>query len=267
MSFFIDPTEVLALIQSNPDTDYCIVDLSSEASYLQGHIPGAVHLPPSALVCGQAPAPGKLPSKEQLMQVFSYLGTKPDTEFIVYDDEGGGWAGRFIWTLDVIGHKQYRYVDGGILAWREEGLAQEQKAQQRESTRFDFELHKEAIAEIPDILQGLSKPDFQVWDARSPLEYSGQRITAAKAGHIPGAINCEWTSLMDTDRGYRLKTDVEQILQNLGINNTQKIVTHCQSHHRSGFTYIVGKHLGFSIRGYHGSWAEWGNHPETPVEL
>jgi len=45
------------------------------------------------------------------------------------------------------------------------------------------------------------------------------------------------------------------------------MITHCQSHHRSGFTYLVGKALGFNIRAYHGSWAEWGNHPTTPVEV
>ena len=67
-------------------------------------------------------------------------------------------------------------------------------------------------------------------------------------------------------RGLRIRQDAREYLADLGINESQKIVTHCQSHHRSGFTYLVGKTLGFDIRGYHGSWSEWGNHPDTPTE-
>ena len=71
---------------------------------------------------------------------------------------------------------------------------------------------------------------------------------------------------MDRDNALRIRTDAREYLAALGLTADKRIVTHCQSHHRSGFTYLVGKALGFNIRGYHGSWAEWGNHPTTPVE-
>jgi len=92
-------------------------------------------------------------------------------------------------------------------------------------------------------------------------------MTAAKNGHIPGAINAEWTSLMDRNNSLRIRKDAKEYLASLGLTSDKSIVTHCQSHHRSGFTYLVGKALGFNIRAYHGSWSEWGNHPNTPVEV
>ena len=64
----------------------------------------------------------------------------------------------------------------------------------------------------------------------------------------------------------RIRTDAREYLASLGLTADKRIITHCQSHHRSGFTYLVGKAVGLNIRAYHGSWAEWGNHPTTPVE-
>ena len=134
-------------------------------------------------------------------------------------------------------------------------------------SKVDLKIDTKVVIEIPDIIAELDKADFVVWDARSPAEYRGERVMGLKAGHIPGAINAEWTSLMDRENGLRIRKDAKEYLASLGLTVDKRIITHCQSHHRSGFTYLVGKALGFNIRGYHGSWAEWGNHPTTPVEI
>jgi thiosulfate/3-mercaptopyruvate sulfurtransferase len=61
-------------------------------------------------------------------------------------------------------------------------------------------------------------------------------------------------------------SDIASQLQEIGIDKHKKIITHCETHHRSGLTYLVGKALGYDIRAYDGSWSEWGNHPNTPIE-
>lgn len=271
LPLLVSPAELAESISLlNANKNICIVDLSTETNYLQGHIPGAVFLPYQSLISGTAPAPGKLPDTERLVEIFNYLEKEENTHFVVCDDEGGGWAGRFIWTLDVIGHKKYSYIDGGMLAWKKEGLVLEtgqgqQKAQNKRLNKINID--RSPIAELKMIAKDVGKERFVVWDARSPEEYSGSKIFAAKGGHIPGAINVEWTSLMDADRNYKIRKDAKEFLAKLGIDGSLPIITHCQTHHRSGFTYLVGKTLGYDICAYDGSWAEWGNHPDTPVEI
>lgn len=94
-----------------------LVDLSSANRYVSGHIPGARFVEGKRTQLGQPPAPGLLPAQADLEKLFSELGHREDAVYVVYDDEGGGWAGRFIWLLDVIGHKRYHYLNGGIQAW------------------------------------------------------------------------------------------------------------------------------------------------------
>lgn len=187
--------------------------------------------------------------------------------YVVYDDEGGGWAGRFIWLLDVIGHRAYHYLDGGIHAWIAEGYDVTQDVPPAVGGPVALTLHDEPTATREYLQSRLGAADLAIWDARSAAEYRGEKVLAAKGGHIPGAANFEWTAGMDKERSLRIRTDMPEILKDLGITPDKEVITHCQTHHRSGFTYLVAKALGYPrVKAYAGSWGEWGNHPDTPVE-
>lgn len=244
-----------------------LVDLSSAARYAQGHIAGAHWVDSKRTQLGQPPAPGLLPEQEQLEALFSELGHRQDAVYVVYDDEGGGWAGRFIWLLDVIGHPHYHYLNGGLQAWLGEGRAVTQEPTASAHSSVTLSLQDTATATREYLLSRLGAADLAIWDARSPAEFSGEKVLAAKGGHIPGAVNFEWTAGMDAQRDLRIRSDLAQVLADLGITPDKEVVTHCQTHRRSGFTYLAAKALGYPrLKAYAGSWAEWGNHPDTPVE-
>ncbi|MFK4752200.1 sulfurtransferase [Oceanobacter antarcticus] len=260
--------EPRALAERLPLNNVLIIDQSKRETYLQHHIPAAVHLDFKRLQLGIAPTPGALPSLQQLSEVFSQLGLTAETHVIAYDDEGGGWAGRLLWVLDMIGHHHYSYLNGGIHAWLQDGLPTESgeliptpSGYSVSQLQDGFSLTKE------EILARLGQPDFAVWDARSQSEYNGEKVISARGGHIPGAVNYEWTLGMDKANGMRINEleAFRSLLSSMGLTADKDIATHCQTHHRSGYTYLVGKILGLKMKAYPGSWAEWGNDPSTPV--
>ena len=266
-SLLIEPEELQSFLG---DENLLIIDQGKLETFLGAHIPGAVHLDFKDLQLGQKPTPGALPDLAKLSRVFSNLGLTPEKHVIAYDDEGGGWAGRLIWVLDMIGHSHYSYLNGGIHAWQQAGLATEQGQQERTKSDYsvstlnhDFQLSKEQI------IERIGRENFAIWDARSNKEYTGEKVISARGGHIPGAVNYEWTLGMDAERGLRINdlAEFEALLNSLGLTKDKEIATHCQTHHRSGFTYLVGKILGRNMKAYAGSWAEWGNDELAPITI
>lgn len=265
----LEPALLDSMLGSAPEMDnFIIIDLCSDALYHQKHVPGAVHLPPGSLMAGTAPYPGKLPTVEQLESIIRYLGIDADSHVVIYDDEGGGWAGRFAWTLDLLGYENWSYLNGGIVAWIREGFVTQSQANRPTASSTAVSIAKpKVLVNADEIIDKLDHANFAIWDARSPGEYRGDMVRSARGGHIPGAINIEWTELMDQQRNLRIRDDAQEILDNAGLHRDKTITTHCQSHHRSGFTYMVARILGYeNISAYDGSWAEWGSLDHTPIE-
>lgn len=249
-----------------------IIDLSKAENYKQQHIPGAIFLDYAKITRIERPVMGLLPTAESFIQLLSSLGIDRDSHVVVCDDEGGGKAARLLWTLDLIGHSNFSLLNGGMHAWVNEGHPTTQDIPEFTPANYDAVANYQAsgIADKAYITAHLEDEDCIILDARSAMEYHGQKAFAQKAGHIPGAIHFEWTEAIDMNNNLRLKDQdqLETALQQHGLVKEKKIIAYCQSHHRSAFSCIALKALGYErVRGYPGSWSDWGNSPETPVEI
>lgn len=262
----VEPAQ-LALQLNDPNL--LIVDLSSEENYLQGHLPGAIHLDPKRLLRGQGDVPNRIPEPLQLTEMFTQLGISSNRHVVAYDDQGGPWAGRLIWTLHCAGHTHCSFLNGHLTSWQRSGLKVESGAVTPTPLYAEAMVSSLYLADARWIQSHLTDPGVCIWDARSAPEYTGEKVVNAKfGGHIPGAQHYEWTDLLDEQQRIRPTNELLAELAAKGITPDRTVVTHCQTHRRSGLTYLVARHLGFDrVRCYDGSWFEWGNLADTPKQL
>nr|VFJ65506.1 MAG: thiosulfate/3-mercaptopyruvate sulfurtransferase [Candidatus Kentron sp. FM]VFJ66549.1 MAG: thiosulfate/3-mercaptopyruvate sulfurtransferase [Candidatus Kentron sp. FM]VFK22119.1 MAG: thiosulfate/3-mercaptopyruvate sulfurtransferase [Candidatus Kentron sp. FM] len=260
------------LLQHSGAEDLLIIDVSRAKSYAAGHIPGAVYMEYAMLLLKRPPIGGLVPDIQHLGRLFSSVGLTPETHVIAYDDEGGGKAGRLIWTLHLLGHDAGSVLNGGIHAWANERYPLEREPVPPPSSEALYPANiqrPDILVEAEYILDNLKNPDSVLLDTRTPEEYSGMKRFATRGGHIPGAVNLDWTLTLDKARNLRWKPEQElrAMFEDAGVTPDKEIIAYCQTHHRSSHTYIVLKSLGYPrVRGYAGSWSEWGNLMGAPVE-
>lgn len=265
---FIEPEELADRLD---DPSLLILDLGKTLLYEQIHVPGASYLPYESLVTVSGRTAGLLPAIAQLNITFSDYGIDNNRTVIAYDDEGGGKAARLIWTLHCLGHTNAKLLNGGIHAWANEGFPRDKGpvSDPQEQSRFSAKLSDEPVADASYIYNHLDDPNVILLDARSREEFTGDRKFAQQGGHIPGAVHFEWSDAMDKSRNLRLtdKQALSDRLESLHVDKEKTVVCYCQTHHRSSFLYVVLKHLEYPrVKGYPGSWSDWGNRNEFPIE-
>jgi thiosulfate/3-mercaptopyruvate sulfurtransferase len=263
----LEPAELAGMLGQR--ADLLLVDLSKAENHARYHIPGSVHLDYGRIVHMDKPVMGLLPEVQELEQLLGGIGVGPDTHVVAFDDEGGGKAGRLLWTLDCLGHDSYSLLDGGLVAWANEGLPMDQTPTPPQPTEFKARPSDAPIARSDYILAHLNDAGVCLFDNRSPVEYSGVKKFAARGGHIPGARNWDWVEAMDQSRHMRLKPldQLKATLQRIGVTPDKEVICYCQTHHRSSLVYVLLKLLGYPrVKGYPGSWSDWGNRNDTPVE-
>ena len=264
----IESTELSEIIGNSDET--LLIDITTAESYAKHHIPAAVFFEFKKLISGIAPAPGKLPEISNLSQELAAAGINKEKTIIAYDDEGGGKASRLLWTLDILGFEKLHLINGGLHAWAQAGLGLEATPHFADTVAIeDLEFDQNKIADKEFILANLNNSEVVIWDVRTEEEYTGTKPRATRNGHIPGAVNLNWMDTIDRQNGLRYlpKEQLTSLLESKGLTQDKTIVPHCQTHHRSAHSSILLKCLGYqNVRAYPGSWSEWGNAEDTPVE-
>ena len=266
LPLIVEPQQLQPLLH---DERLLVIDVSKAGVYHEQHIPGAAHIEYQRLTSSRPPVMGLLPDARQLSELFAAVGLQPRHHVVAYDDEGGGKASRLLWTLDVIGHGAHSLLNGGLQAWGREGHPLNNLPVAAHPQPYPITIRHDACADRSYILDHLRDPAVRFLDARSPGEYAGSDVRARRGGHIPGAVNVEWTRAIDQHNNLRLRPEaaLHALYEGAGITPDKAVVTYCQTHHRSAHTYIVLKSLGYPrVKGYPGSWSDWGNDADTPID-
>jgi thiosulfate/3-mercaptopyruvate sulfurtransferase len=258
-----DDSVVVAEVDENPDL------------YDEGHIAGAVKLHWRDDL--QDPVERDLVDKPSFERLMSERGISNDSTLVLYGDKNNWFAAYAYWYLKIYGHEDVRILDGGRQKWTDEGREFTIDVPQRQQSDYTASERDESIRTYRDtVKEGIGEQSKALVDVRSPQEYSGDLIAppgyeqegAQRGGHIPTAASIPWATAVRDDGTFKSADELRDLYKSKGVTPEKEVTAYCRIGERSAHTWFVLRELlGYeTVKNYDGSWTEWGNLVDVPIE-
>jgi thiosulfate/3-mercaptopyruvate sulfurtransferase len=264
------PATVDWLASRMSDPSLVLLHVGEQAEFDAAHIPGARFVSRQELSTPQDSRPIlEMPPAGQLQQALESLGISDDSTVVVYF--GKDWvspAARVVLTLHYAGlGARTTLLDGGMPAWRSAGKPVSAERKPHERGRVTLSVRNDVVVDTGWVKSRLAVPDTALVDARTPNFYRGESAgMASRAGHLPGAVNIPFSSVVDDALKLKDRAALEALFAGAGIRPGQTVVTYCHIGQQASLVYLVARHLGYQSRMYDPSFTDWASNPDLPVE-
>jgi thiosulfate/3-mercaptopyruvate sulfurtransferase len=242
--------------------------------YAEAHIPGAIGFDWKQDLQDQVKRDFLGP--QEFGDLFGSRGISNDHQIVLYGDRNNWFAAYTYWYLKYYGHDNVRLMNGPREKWISEGRPTTANVPQYEPQTFQAREGDPSIRAMRDDVRGALDQNVNLVDVRSPQEYSGELIAMAgyeqegaqRSGHIPGAASVPWAQAVQEDGTFKDADALRELYKEKGVINGNPVIAYCRIGERSAHTwFVLHELLGHDdVRNYDGSWTEWGNMVNVPIE-
>lgn len=253
------------------DASYYLADAGRDAKveYAAGHIPGARFFNIDEIADARSALPHMAAPPEKFMSRMRAMGVGDGHQVVVYDGAGLFSAARVWWNFRLMGKTDIAVLDGGFPKWKAEGRPVEDMPPIIRDRHMTVQRQAHLIKDVTQVAAAAKLGDWQIVDARSPARFRGdapEPRAGLRAGHIPGAKNVHYATLLNDDGTMKGLDELRAIFAAADVDVNRRTITTCGSGVTAAIVMLALTRLGNAdVALYDGSWTEWGQFEQLQV--
>lgn len=255
--------EASSLARELASDAFRLVDPRLRVRYLSGHLRNAVHVP----LRKAFDADLRLLPDDRLAEWLGRSGVPSDEPVVLYDGYDGQSGAMLAWILEYLGHRDVRFLRCPFERWAAQGRELFYRPVTAEPAQFEAQPRPELRATWRDLAGAATQSN--VLDTRSREEFSGEEALGDDPpGRIPGATNIPWLEFVSQgDDLFRPDAELRPLLRAAGIDPARRTIAYCRSGPRAAVAAIALQQLGLEVSLYDGSFLDWSQRQDLPIEL